>query len=114
MQLNAMPAARRVNGALIFLTAPSRTLQGIFMTDAAAAIKLPATDGTAAISLRSLSKRFGEGVLAVDDLSLDVPAGQIYGLIGPNGAGKTTVLRMLLGLIHPTKGMSYIFGERIR
>lgn len=85
------------------------------MTDAAAAtITLPAADGTAAISLRNLSKRFGEGVLAVDDLSLDVPVGQIYGLIGPNGAGKTTVLRMLLGLVHPTKGVSYIFGERMR
>ena len=84
------------------------------MTDAAATITLPAADGTAAISLRNLSKRFGEGVLAVDDLSLDVPVGQIYGLIGPNGAGKTTVLRMLLGLIHPTKGVSYIFGERMR
>jgi ABC-2 type transport system ATP-binding protein len=84
------------------------------MTDASAAITLPAAEGTAAISLRNLSKRFGEGVLAVDDLSLDVPVGQIYGLIGPNGAGKTTVLRMLLGLIHPTKGASYIFGERMR
>ncbi len=84
------------------------------MTDAAATSTPAAADGTAAISLRNLSKRFGEGVLAVDNLSLDVPVGQIYGLIGPNGAGKTTVLRMLLGLIHPTKGVSYIFGERMR
>src|ERR1700674_905927 len=109
-----MPATGRINNSLIFVRRARRTLQEKFMTDAAAAIKLPAADGTAAISLRNLSKRFGEGVLAVDDLSLDVPVGQIYGLIGPNGAGKTTVLRMLLGLIHPTKGVSYIFGERMR
>jgi ABC-2 type transport system ATP-binding protein len=77
-----------------------------------------------AIALRNLSKRFhegrlpsfghtDEGVLAVDDLSLDVREGQIFGLIGPNGAGKTTVLRMLLGLVHPTQGASYIFGEKM-
>jgi ABC-2 type transport system ATP-binding protein len=84
------------------------------MTDAAATITLPAAGGTAAISLRNLSKRFGEGVLAVDNLSLDVPVGQIYGLIGPNGAGKTTVLRMLLGLIHPTQGEAYLFGQLMK
>jgi ABC-2 type transport system ATP-binding protein len=78
-----------------------------------------------AIALRNLTKRFGEGllssvrhsgetVLAVDDLSLDVREGQIYGLIGPNGAGKTTVLRMLVGLVHPSRGESYIFGEKIK
>src|SRR5207244_10916610 len=47
-------------------------------------------------------------------LRLDGPVGHIYGRIGPDGAGKTTVLRMLLGLIQPTHGESYIFGERIR
>src|SRR5438309_1802255 len=64
------------------------------MTDAATTITTAAADGTAAISLRNLSKRFGEGVLAVDDLSLDVLPGMVFGLLGPNGAGKATVLEM--------------------
>ncbi len=85
------------------------------MTDAVAAtITLPAADGTAAISLRNLSKRFGEGVLAVDNLTLDVHAGMVFGLLGPNGAGKTTVLRMLVGLIHPTQGQAYLFGQLVK
>ncbi|MFM7071948.1 MAG: ATP-binding cassette domain-containing protein, partial [Planctomycetota bacterium] len=51
------------------------------------------------IILRGLSRRFeasGRSVLAVDDLSLAVAAGEVYGLLGPNGAGKTTTLRMIL------------------
>src|SRR5437870_9296619 len=67
-----------------------------------------------AISLNGLSKRYGESVLAVDNLSLRVEQGQVFGLLGPNGAGKTTALRMLLGLVHPTAGFAEIFGERVR
>ena len=58
-----------------------------------------------------MSKRFGSGVLAVDDLSFAVEPGQVCGLLGPNGAGKTTALRILLGLIKPTKGEAYLFGR---
>ena len=60
------------------------------------------------------SKRFGSGVLAVDNLSFTVQRGQVCGLLGPNGAGKTTCLRMLLGLIRPTAGETRLFGERVR
>ncbi len=52
--------------------------------------------------------------LAVDQLSLDVPAGQILGLLGPNGAGKTTTLRMITGLLDPTAGTAVIDGVDIR
>ena len=57
----------------------------------------------AVVEIVGLSKRFGAGVLAVDDLSFTVERGQVCGLLGPNGAGKTTCLRMLLGLIRPTR-----------
>jgi len=67
----------------------------------------------AAISVVSLSKRFSPDVLAVDDVSLDVHKGAIYGLLGPNGAGKTTLLRTILGLVHPTSGAAFLFGERL-
>ncbi len=66
------------------------------------------------IVLRGLTKRFSPEVLAVDNLDLTVESGQVCGLLGPNGAGKTTVLRMLLGLIHPTSGTAEIFGQRMR
>ena len=61
-----------------------------------------------------MSKQFGSGVLAVDDLSFEVSPGQVCGLLGPNGAGKTTALRVLLGLIKPTAGDAYLFGNRVR
>jgi len=65
------------------------------------------------VEIVGLSKRFGAGVLAVDDLSFAVERGQVCGLLGPNGAGKTTCLRMLLGLIRPSAGETRLFGERV-
>jgi ABC-2 type transport system ATP-binding protein len=65
----------------------------------------------AAITARGLTKRFRGGQLAVDDLSLDVPYGSVYGFLGPNGSGKTTTIRMLLGLVHPTGGQHELLGE---
>jgi len=71
-------------------------------------------EATPVIEVTGLTKRFGAGVLAVDDLSFSVQRGQIVGLLGPNGAGKTTTLRALLGLIRPTGGTMSIFGETVR
>jgi ABC-2 type transport system ATP-binding protein len=65
------------------------------------------------VEIIGLAKRFGAGVLAVDDLSFAVERGQVCGLLGPNGAGKTTCLRMLLGLIRPSAGETRLFGERV-
>src|SRR5262250_3910392 len=56
-----------------------------------------------------LSKSFGN-VHAVQDLSLQIEAGTIFGFLGPNGAGKTTTMRMLCGLTHPTSGRATIEG----
>jgi ABC-2 type transport system ATP-binding protein len=63
-----------------------------------------------AIHLARVSKRFGPHV-AVDDLSLDVPAGSVYGFIGPNGSGKTTTLRMILHILLPDSGHIEVFGD---
>lgn len=59
------------------------------------------------IQLQNLTKHFGEKI-AVDDLSISVVPGEVYGLLGPNGAGKTTTLRMILGLMKPTSGTAVI------
>lgn len=56
-----------------------------------------------AITIRNLTRHFGR-LEAVENLSLQIPAGSLFGLIGPNGAGKTTTLRMLAGLLEPTSG----------
>ena len=68
-----------------------------------------AGDAGAALRLEGLSKRFGAKV-AVDEVSLAVPAGSFYGLVGLNGAGKTTSLSMAVGLLRPDAGTSRVFG----
>jgi len=59
-----------------------------------------------------LAKNYGR-VRAVDGISLSVKKGEIYGFLGLNGAGKTTTIRMLLGMVRPTSGVSYLFGKRV-
>lgn len=62
-----------------------------------------------AIETHNLRKVFGSHV-AVRNLSLSVPRGEIFGFLGPNGAGKSTSIKMLLGLVHPTSGDSFVLG----
>src|SRR6266487_6985806 len=65
------------------------------------------------IALHQLTKRFGAQI-AVNALSLEIPAGQIGGFLGPNGAGKSTTLKMLTGMIEPTEGTATICGFDLR
>ena len=65
--------------------------------------------GETVLRTRDLAKRY-KNRLAVNALSLDVRRGEIFGFLGPNGAGKTTTIRMLLGLLEPTRGTSAILG----
>ena len=65
-----------------------------------------------AIEIAGVTKRFGE-TLAVDDLTLGVPQGTVYGFIGPNGSGKTTTMRMIVNIIYPDTGTVQVFGERL-
>jgi ABC-2 type transport system ATP-binding protein len=65
------------------------------------------------IRAEHLSRSFG-AVKAVDDLTLEVPAGVVFGFLGPNGAGKTTTIHLLLGLIEPTQGQAWVMGLDIR
>jgi len=66
-----------------------------------------------AIRLDNLTRNF-ETLRAVDGLSLEVPAGTIFGFLGPNGAGKTTTIRLLLGLLEPTAGQAVVLGYDTR
>lgn len=65
-----------------------------------------------AIEARGLSKHFGN-LAAVSELDLNVPRAQIYGFLGPNGSGKSTTIRMLCGLLTPTKGSANVLGTEI-
>ena len=64
------------------------------------------------IQTSALTKRYGH-ILAVDQLTLEVPRGRIFGLLGPNGSGKTTTIGMLLGLVRPTSGSFSLLGSRM-
>ncbi len=66
----------------------------------------------AVIRTENLSKHYGK-LKAVDKVTINVQKGEIYGFLGLNGAGKTTTIRMLLGLVHPTKGSSYLNGKKV-
>lgn len=77
---------------------------------------LPVTDRV--VQIENIRKVFrvgfwGRRVTAVDQLSLDVRRGEVFGFLGPNGAGKTTTLKMLMGLIYPTSGQARIFGHPV-
>ncbi|HVP57518.1 MAG TPA: ABC transporter ATP-binding protein [bacterium] len=65
------------------------------------------------LALTKLTKRYGS-FLAVDDLSLEVRAGELFGFLGPNGAGKTTTIKMMCGLLRPTSGTVKIAGHDIQ
>src|SRR5438874_2000520 len=64
-----------------------------------------------AVQIHQVTKTFGEHV-AVKDLSLQVPAGTVYGFVGPNGSGKTTTLRMIMRILHPDQGTIRVLGEQ--
>src|SRR6516225_3907401 len=98
----AAPAAALVAAALILVLGRRRS-RGDFVPELA---DVP-------LEITGLTKRFRDGQLAVDDLSLRVERGQILGLLGPNGAGKTTTLRALMGLLHPQAGTIVIFGRGV-
>src|SRR5215469_4619403 len=65
-----------------------------------------------AVEIESVTKTFGD-FTAVDDLSLTVPEGSVYGFIGPNGSGKTTTMRMIVNIFYPDRGSIRVFGQAL-
>ena len=71
----------------------------------------PASDGASgapALALAGLTKRYDDGLLALDAVDLEVPAGRFFGLLGPNGAGKTTLISLVCNLARPTAGSARV------
>jgi ABC-2 type transport system ATP-binding protein len=67
----------------------------------------------ALIEIRNLVKRYGDK-MAVDDVSLQVQGGEVFGFLGPNGAGKTTTIKMIVGLLQPTSGTVHVAGVDVQ
>ncbi len=83
---------------------------------AASSTRLPRATGDIILQTRELSKTYRpmfarSGKVALENLTIDVRQGEIFGLVGPNGSGKTTTLKLLLGLLKPTSGTVEIFGR---
>ncbi len=96
-------ASQPVNG-----TGPASDTNGASSENGAGADVILQTRGLSKV-YRPMFARVGK--TALDDLSIDVRRGEIFGLVGPNGSGKTTTLKLLLGLIKPTAGSVEIFGQ---
>ncbi len=69
--------------------------------------------GQPAVLVKNLTRKFGRGLLAVDNLDLEIKKGEIFALLGPNGAGKTTTIKMLSCLLRPTSGTAEVSGRDI-
>lgn len=70
------------------------------------------SDSTVVVETKNLTKRFRD-VQAVDDLSMKVRKGEIYGFLGPNGAGKSTTIKMIMGLVRPSSGRALVNGKPV-
>jgi ABC-2 type transport system ATP-binding protein len=77
------------------------------------AMTTPERSSEVVLHLQNLTKKYGKR-LAVNNLSLDIHRGDIFGFLGPNGAGKTTTIRMLFGLVTPTSGNITILGKTLK
>jgi ABC-2 type transport system ATP-binding protein len=83
------------------------------------ALRTPHSDGETVITVRGLTKVFKDfwgrsKARAVDNVDFDVKRGEVFGLLGPNGSGKSTTVKLLLGLLYPTKGHIEVFGHSPR
>src|SRR6516162_9818098 len=82
-------------------------------------VRNPQTNGETVVSVRGLTKIFKDfwgrpKARAVDNVDFDVRRGEVFGLLGPNGSGKSTTVKLLLGLLYPTKGHIEVFGHSPR
>src|SRR5881275_1477602 len=82
-------------------------------------IPTPQPTGEVIVSVRGLTKIFKDfwgrpKALAVDNVDFDVRRGEVFGLLGPNGSGKSTTVKLILGLLYPTKGRIEVFGHSPR
>ncbi len=108
---NTVPAGQAVGIGLILLAVLAAVLTGRIVSRRSRRTPVDGARPELPLEIEQLAKTYPGAVTAVDGVSFQVGRGQVLGLLGPNGAGKTTVLRMLMGLIHPTAGSIRVFGH---
>jgi NitT/TauT family transport system ATP-binding protein len=95
---------------MAFTSAPARNaIRTLFR---GSATPTGAGDGGAAVTLRGVTKRFGDGPVVLDDVTLDVAAGEFLCVLGASGCGKSTLLNLVAGLERPTAGQVHVEGDR--
>ena len=108
---NTVPIGQAIGIGLILLAALIAVVVGRIVTRRSRLARVEGARHDLPLEIEKLAKTYPGGVTAVDGVSFRVARGQVLGLLGPNGAGKTTVLRMLMGLIHPSSGTIRVFGH---
>ncbi len=106
--LKSRTAADDLETAFVRLLPEDKRGQGV-------ALEIPPlekTTGTPAIVAKGLTRRFGD-FTAVDQVSFEIQAGEIFGFLGSNGCGKTTTMKMLTGLLPASEGEAFLFGKRV-
>jgi ribosome-dependent ATPase len=112
---DASPGALMARSHTTTLDAAFTTLvapQSVSQTGTESTRMAQPSSGATAISARHLTCRFGD-FTAVRDVSFDIRRGEIFGFLGSNGCGKTTTMRMLTGLLPPSTGEAFVFGQRV-
>lgn len=109
-RIDMHPVAPSMEDVFVSLVAGTDRMVG--RAGAAVGGAAPLADTAPAVHLEALTRRFA-GFVAVDDLSLSVRRGEVFGFLGPNGSGKTTTIRMLCGLLKPTSGRAEVLGHDI-
>ena len=96
-------------GEKVFITCPKCNTKGVFSFPGE---ELMDKSPSNVIEIKNLTKFYGK-IKGIENLTLSVKKGEIFGFLGPNGAGKTTTIRTLLGYLKPTTGQAYILGKNI-
>src|SRR5437667_12482087 len=101
------------------MTTAAPTPQSALRTPHSDALRTPHSNGEPIVTVRGLTKIFKDfwnrpKARAVDDVDFEVRRGEVFGLLGPNGSGKSTTVKLILGLLYPTKGQIEVFGHSPR
>lgn len=110
--MEPQPAGRAKRTRSTVEPSPAETIPEAILAPSASSARSAVAEGQVVLEVSDLVKRFGDTV-AVNHVSLSVPAGTMFGIVGPNGAGKTTTLSMVTGLLRPDDGSILVHGADV-
>ena len=92
------------------ISRPSRPTDTVIVEGLTKTYQVPEREGGFQAAIRSFFHRKHKDIQAVQNVTFNITPGEVVGFLGPNGAGKTTTLKMLSGLLHPTRGLARVLG----